>query len=72
MARVMEEAGALARGPPFALAAAKRLMAATMSHDVAAQLALERRLNSESGATADFAEGARAFREKRDPVFRRG
>lgn len=71
LARALEEADALARGPPFALAAAKRLMAETTSNDVAQQLALERRLNSESGATADFAEGARAFREKRDPVFRR-
>ncbi len=70
MPRALEEAQALARGPPFALAAAKRLLAATTSHDLAAQLALERRLNSESGATADFAEGARAFREKREPVFR--
>ena len=70
MARALEEARALAAGPAFALAAAKRLMAATTSNDVAQQLALERRLNSESGATPEFAEGARAFREKRAPDFR--
>lgn len=70
MARAMEEARALARGPPFALAAAKELMAATTSNDLVTQLHLERRLNSASGGTADFAEGAAAFREKRDPRFR--
>ncbi|MEA3201109.1 MAG: 2-(1,2-epoxy,2-dihydrophenyl)acetyl-CoA isomerase [Thermoplasmata archaeon] len=70
MRRALEEASALAQGPPFALAAAKKLLAETTSNDVAQQLALERRLNSESGATADFAEGARAFREKRAPRFR--
>lgn len=68
--RAMEEARALAAGPPFALAAAKKLMASTMSSDVPTQLALERRLNSQSGGTPDFAEGARAFREKREPKFR--
>ena len=71
MERAMEEARALARGPPFALAAAKELMAATTSNDLVTQLHLERRLNSASGGTADFAEGAAAFREKRDPRFRR-
>lgn len=70
MARAMEEAQALAKGPPFALAAAKRLMASTTSSDLDAQLALERVLNSKSGGTRDFAEGARAFREKREPKFR--
>lgn len=68
--RAMEEARALAAGPPFALAAAKKLMATAMSSDVPTQLALERRLNSQSGGTPDFAEGARAFREKRAPKFR--
>ena len=68
--RALEEAHALARGPPFALAAAKRLMASTTSSDLDAQLALERRLNSQSGGTPDFREGARAFREKREPRFR--
>lgn len=71
MERALAEADALAAGPAFALAAAKRLMVATTSSDLAQQLALERRLNSESGATPEFAEGARAFREKREPDFRR-
>lgn len=71
MERAMEEAWALAQGPRFALAAAKRLMAQTTSNDLAQQLALERRLNSESGGTTEFAEGARAFHEKRAPDFAR-
>lgn len=70
MERAMNEARALAAGPAFALAAAKRLMAATSSSDLATQLALERRLNSQSGGTAEFREGAAAFREKRRPNFR--
>lgn len=70
--RAMEEAQALARGPPFALAAAKYMMAVTTSNDLDTQLDVERKWNSESGATVDFAEGARAFREKREPRFRAG
>lgn len=70
MERALAEASALAEGPSFALAAAKRLMATTTSSDLDTQLALERRLNSQSGSTPEFAEGARAFREKRAPKFR--
>lgn len=70
MERAMAEAQALARGPSFALAAGKRLMADTTSNDLAKQLALERRLNSQSGGTAEFREGAKAFKEKREPRFR--
>lgn len=69
MARAIAEADALAAGPAFALAAAKRLLSATTSNDLDTQLALERKWNSESGATPEFAEGARAFSEKRDPRF---
>ena len=66
-----EEARALAAGPAFALAAAKRLLAATSSNDLETQLHLERRLNSASGGTPEFREGAAAFREKREPRFPR-
>lgn len=71
LGRAMEEARLLASGPGFALAAAKRLMAATTSNDLATQLALERRLNAQSGGTPEFREGATAFREKREPKFPR-
>lgn len=70
MERAMGEAQRLASGPAFALAAAKKLMAETTSNDLTKQLALERRLNSQSGGTAEFREGARAFKEKREPRFR--
>lgn len=70
MPRAMAEAARLASGPSFALAAMKKLLAQTTSHDLAQQLALERRLNAQSGGTAEFREGARAFREKREPRFR--
>lgn len=68
-ARALHEASSLAQGPSFALASAKRLMASTTSSDLTTQLSLERKLNSESGGTPDFAEGARAFRGKREPKF---
>lgn len=71
MQRALAEAQALADGPAFALAAAKRLLAETTSNDLTEQLSLERRLNSKSGGTPEFAEGARAFREKRLPKFPR-
>ena len=71
MERAMDEARTLAAGPAFALAAAKRLMADTTSNDVPTQLALERTLNAKSGGTPEFAEGARAFKEKREPRFPR-
>ena len=70
MPRALAEAKALAEGPSFALRAAKLLMAATTSNDLARQLEMERHWNSKSGATPEFAEGARAFREKREPRFR--
>lgn len=69
MERALAEASALAAGPSFALAAAKRLMADSSSNNLEEQLAIERSLNSKSGGTSDFAEGARAFREKREPRF---
>lgn len=70
MERALAEARVLAEGPSFALKAAKLLMAATTSNDLGAQLAMERHWNSKSGATPEFAEGAKAFREKREPRFR--
>ncbi|HUR70265.1 MAG TPA: enoyl-CoA hydratase/isomerase family protein [Candidatus Thermoplasmatota archaeon] len=70
MPRALAEARALAAGPAFALAAAKRLLAETTSSDLHDQLHLERRLNSASGGTPEFREGAIAFREKREPRFR--
>jgi len=62
-------AARLAKAPPAALAAIKRLIhdAATTTMDE--QLDLERDAQRALGYTRDFAEGVTAFREKRPPVF---
>jgi 2-(1,2-epoxy-1,2-dihydrophenyl)acetyl-CoA isomerase len=60
----------LATQPTEALAAMKRMFAASATHTLAAQLDLEQDLQAEAGRSADYAEGVRAFLEKRVPVFR--
>ena len=59
----------LAAGPTAAYARIKQALAASAGNDLAAQLALEARLQGEAGRGAAFAEGVRAFLEKRPPVF---
>jgi 2-(1,2-epoxy-1,2-dihydrophenyl)acetyl-CoA isomerase len=60
----------LATQPTAALAAMKRLFAASATHPLATQLDLEQDLQAEAGRSADFAEGVQAFLEKRPPIFR--
>jgi len=60
----------LAKAPAWALARIKQMFAAAGTNGLDAQLDLEARLQGESGRTADYAEGVRAFQEKRPPVFR--
>jgi 2-(1,2-epoxy-1,2-dihydrophenyl)acetyl-CoA isomerase len=62
--------GHIAKQPTAALAAMKRMFAASADNSLDAQLDLERDLQGEAGRSADFAEGVRAFQEKRAPVFR--
>lgn len=59
----------LAEGPSLAHRLTKRAVAASLSNDLAAQLALEAQLQAEAGFSRDFAEGVAAFREKRTPRF---
>jgi 2-(1,2-epoxy-1,2-dihydrophenyl)acetyl-CoA isomerase len=64
-----ELAHRLAEGPGLAHRLMKTAVAASLSNDLAAQLALEAELQAEAGFSRDFAEGVAAFREKRPPRF---
>jgi 2-(1,2-epoxy-1,2-dihydrophenyl)acetyl-CoA isomerase len=62
-------AARLAAGPLLAFRLMKQAVAESHGNDLAAQLAVEARLQSEAGFSGDFAEGVAAFREKRAPRF---
>ena len=59
----------LALAPTGAIGRIKKMMNASFSNDLAAQLALEAECQLESGRSADFREGVAAFFEKRSPNF---
>jgi 2-(1,2-epoxy-1,2-dihydrophenyl)acetyl-CoA isomerase len=73
-ADLMTEAEALtaslAKAPTAALSRMKQLFAAAGTNTLPAQLDLEAQLQGESGRSDDYAEGVRAFQEKRLPVFK--
>jgi 2-(1,2-epoxy-1,2-dihydrophenyl)acetyl-CoA isomerase len=58
-----------AAAPTVGLGLTKRALDAAETNDLAAQLDLERDLQREAGQTPDFAEGVRAFLEKRQANF---
>lgn len=65
-----EWADKLAVGPSVAIAETKRLFNSAQTSTLEAQLNAEALAWGECAATEDFAEGARAFLERRKPVFK--
>lgn len=60
----------LAAMPTLAVGLTKRLLDASATNTLDAQLALEAEYQTIAGHSADHAEGVAAFREKRKPAFR--
>ncbi|MBV8107497.1 MAG: 2-(1,2-epoxy-1,2-dihydrophenyl)acetyl-CoA isomerase [Hyphomicrobiales bacterium] len=69
MGQAREIAERLAAGPTRAYGLMKRAFAASFVNSLDAQLDLERDLQREAGRADDFAEGVRAFLEKRQANF---
>lgn len=59
----------LATMPTRGLALTKKLINASLSNDLASQLALEEDMQRQAGRTSDYAEGVRAFLDKRKPAY---
>ncbi len=70
MAEARALAGRLAAGATAGLAAAKALIQDAAARGLDAQLDAEAQVQKERGESADYAEGVRAFLQKRDPDFR--
>ena len=68
-AAVDQLVGDLLACAPVAVGLAKRVMDASAKPALAATLELEVVAQERCAATADFAEGTAAFREKRQPEF---
>jgi 2-(1,2-epoxy-1,2-dihydrophenyl)acetyl-CoA isomerase len=58
-----------AAAPTIGLALTKRALDESWNNDLETQLELERELQRQASRTPDYAEGVRAFMEKRKPVF---
>ena len=70
MANAVELAARLSKGPTASFARIKKMLAASSSNDLRAQLELEHRYQLESGKGSDFKEGVTAFFEKRPANFK--
>ena len=62
-------AAQLATQPTYALSLIKQLLAVSSHNSLEQQLELEAEYQGLAGRTADYAEGVRAFLEKRPPIF---
>lgn len=69
-AQAQQLARRLADGPRHAYGEIKRLLHSSAANDLASQLAAEGLAFGRCSATMDFAEGVRAFLEKRKPDFK--
>ena len=68
-AEVEATASRLAAGPTYGFALQKRAFAGSAENTLEDQLDLERTLQSQAGASADYTEGVEAFLGKRKPKF---
>ena len=69
MAEARKLASHLATQPTYGLGLTKQVIHASAANSFDAQIDLERDLQREAGRTPDYAEGVRAFLEKRAPQF---
>ena len=69
MAEAHKLCGHFAAAPTVGLALIKRALDESWGNDLEAQLEVERELQREASLSPDYAEGVRAFMEKRPPRF---
>jgi 2-(1,2-epoxy-1,2-dihydrophenyl)acetyl-CoA isomerase len=66
---VLSLAKRFASGPSATYRLIKEAARASLTNDLAAQLAVEREAQRSAGKSRDFAEGVAAFKDKRPPKF---